>query len=229
MATTAARGATTTNTSPVERHTRAARWYHSAAYLLTTVELLTGWWLLSGREGEPTPLARAIGIPDTSLHVRTGLALLVLGAIGVTIGARASRTLFAESVRFDRSELGWVRAWPAAVFTGRFRRHQGLFDPGQRVANMVMVGGLAVLCLSGLALSTLHGGDLFVVALWIHKVATYVVTPVIVGHVIVASGLLPGYRGVWRAMHLGGRVQSRVADRLWPAWMQSRRGRPGAP
>ena len=190
------------------------------------MELLTGWWLLSGREGDPTPLAEALGVPDTALHVRTGVAMLILGAAGATIGARATRTLLAESLRFARSELSWVRAWPPAVFSGRFGRHEGLFDPGQRVANLVMVGGLAVLCLSGLALSIFHGGDLFVVALWIHKAATYVVTPVIVGHVILACGLFPGYRGVWRAMHLGGRVEPPVAERLWPAWMQAQRERP---
>jgi hypothetical protein len=38
--------------------------------------------------------------------------------------------------------------------------------------------------------------------------------------VLVAIGVLPGYRGVWRAMHLGGRVSVETARRLWPAWAE---------
>jgi formate dehydrogenase subunit gamma len=36
----------------------------------------------------------------------------------------------------------------------------------------------------------------------------------------VAAGVLPGYRGVWRSMHLGGHLDIRVARRLWPAWAE---------
>ncbi len=42
---------------------------------------------------------------------------------------------------------------------------------------------------------------------------------VLVGHMVVASGVLPGYRGVWRSMHLGGRLPVAVARRIWPAWL----------
>src|SRR5262249_2316879 len=69
---------------------------------------------------------------------------------------------------------------------------------------------------------------MFVVLAQVHQWATYVVTALIGGHVLVASGILPGYHGVWRSMHLGGRLDARVARRLWPAWWarNSRRGRP---
>ena len=46
------------------------------------------------------------------------------------------------------------------------------------------------------------------------------VTPVILGHLLVAFGVLPGYREVWRAMHLGGRVPEAVARRVWPGWTE---------
>jgi len=35
--------------------------------------------------------------------------------------------------------------------------------------------------------------------------------------------VLPGYRGVWRSMHLGGRLHADVARRLWPAWLERQR------
>jgi hypothetical protein len=30
---------------------------------------------------------------------------------------------------------------------------------------------------------------------------------------------------VWRAMHLGGKLRTRVARRLWPAWLDRERDR----
>ena len=32
--------------------------------------------------------------------------------------------------------------------------------------------------------------------------------------------LPPGYRGAWRSMHLGGRLDRAVARRLWPGWLE---------
>jgi hypothetical protein len=42
----------------------------------------------------------------------------------------------------------------------------------------------------------------------------------LVGHVIVASGVLPGYPGVWWAMHLGGRLRIADARRVWAGWAE---------
>lgn len=96
----------------------------------------------------------------------------------------------------------------------------GHFDPGQRIANLVLIGLLLVLAISGAGLVVVTGGPVFVWLARAHRWATYAVTPVLLGHILVASGLLPGYRGVWRAMHLGGRLPSRVARRLWPATLE---------
>jgi formate dehydrogenase subunit gamma len=54
----------------------------------------------------------------------------------------------------------------------------------------------------------------------IHLWTAVIVTPVILGHVLVAIGVLPGYRGVWRSMHLGGRVPEETARRVWPGWTE---------
>jgi formate dehydrogenase subunit gamma len=47
--------------------------------------------------------------------------------------------------------------------------------------------------------------------------ATYALAVLVVAHVIIAIGILPGYRGVWRAMHLGGRTPASAMRRVWPA------------
>jgi formate dehydrogenase subunit gamma len=140
---------------------------------------------------------------------------------GLLFGIRSAVTFTVESVRFSRGDIGWLRSWPKAALTGRFLYHGGHFDPGQRIANLVIAGLLALLVLSGVMMALLHGGPAFAVLVWVHRWATYVVTPVILGHVLIAVGVLPGYRGVWRTMHLGGRLPVTVARRLWPGWLRS--------
>jgi hypothetical protein len=60
----------------------------------------------------------------------------------------------------------------------------------------------------------------FAWSLRLHESATWVLMASIVGHLVVASGAIPAYRGVWRAMHADGRVSRMLADRLWPAWAE---------
>jgi len=206
----------------VERYRRPARWLHAGIYTTVLVLLATGWWLLAGHEGHPSPLARLTTMPDTSLHKLFGWALTGIAAVGVLFGVRAIPSFLSESVRLRRSELHWFIRWPAAVFSGRFGWHQGRFDPGQRILNVTLVLGLAVLIGSGVGLVILHGGATFALLARVHRWTTYPITALIVGHMLVASGLLPGYRRVWRSMHLGGRVDADVAQRLWPAWLSAR-------
>jgi cytochrome b subunit of formate dehydrogenase len=204
----------------VERYPRPVRWFHAASYLAILVLLGTGWWLLTGREGDPSPLARLLGAPDTAVHTWVGWAFAGLLLLGVAVGARAVRTFMTESLRLDSGDARWLLAWPRAVFTGRFARHEGHFDPGQRGLNILLTLGIAVAAGSGLGMVILHGGPAFAVLTRLHRWSTYLVTPLIAGHVLVAAGVLPGYRGVWRSMHLGGRLDAAVARRLWPGWLE---------
>jgi cytochrome b subunit of formate dehydrogenase len=207
----------------VERYRRRARWFHAAVYFAVLPLLATGWWLLLGQEGNPSVLAWTTGIPDTSLHKMIGWGFVGVAFGGIAlVGWKATATFVRESVRFKRSDALWFARWPAAVITGRFTRHEGHFDPGQRIANVVIVVGLIVLTTSGIGLVAVHGGPVFVWLLRAHVWATYAVTLMVVGHILIASGLLPGYRGAWRSMHLGGRLETRVAKRLWPAWFEHR-------
>ena len=207
-----------TDKQEIERFGRWARWFHAATYVAVLVLLGTGWWLLTGREGDPSPLSRLTGIPDTTIHIRIGWVFTGLVVVAGVLGVRSVVRFVAESVRFHRTDLRWFLRWPAALVTGRFASHDGRYDPGQRVLNIVLILGLAVLVVSGVGLAMLHGGPVFAVLAQVHRIATYPVTVLLAGHVLVAAGVLPGYRGVWRSMHLGGSLRHDVARRLWPTW-----------
>jgi cytochrome b subunit of formate dehydrogenase len=204
----------------VQRYSRPVRWFHAGIYLSVLILLGTGWWLLAGKEGDPSPLARLLGMADTTLHKDVGWALAALTGAGILLGPRAVRTFVVDSLRFRRPEWRWFIAWPAALLTGRFSRHEGHFDPGQRIMNILLTLSLLALVGSGIGLVELHGGPTFVVLNRMHKWSTYAVTLLLAGHILVAAGILPGYRGAWRSMHLGGRQRVGVARRLWPGWLE---------
>jgi cytochrome b subunit of formate dehydrogenase len=210
----------TAGTDRVERYGRLARLLHAAVYVPTIALLATGLWLLGGQEGHPSILSRATGIADTQLHIWLGWALTAVVVLGLLAGLRAIPTFLRESVRHDRGDGRWFLRWPKAVFTGRFARHEGKWDPGQRIANLVIVVGLVVLIATGVGLVMLHGGPTFSVMAKIHKWTAIAIMPVLLGHVLIAAGVLPGYKGVWRSMHLGGRLKKETADRVWPAWVE---------
>ena len=147
MATTATRPET--KADEVTRYNRPARWFHAAVYLVTTVLLITGWWLRTGHEGRPSVLADVLDTADTEVHERAGWALVAVAAVGVTVGVRAAWTFARETLRVDRGDGRWFTRWPAGAATGRFAPHRGHFDPGQRIANLVFVGSLGTLVVSG--------------------------------------------------------------------------------
>ena len=104
-----------------------------------------------------------------------------------------------ESPRYRRSDLAWFRRWPTAIVTGRFPRHDGHFDPGQRVANLALMVAFVAVTGSGIAMAMLHGGPAFVWLVPLHRVSAYLLIPLLAGHILIASGVLLGHRGVWRS------------------------------
>jgi cytochrome b subunit of formate dehydrogenase len=202
----------------IERYRRSTRRYHTAVYTTTLLLLATGWWLLAGREGTPSPLALVTGVPDVQLHVWLGWALLLVVVLPLPFALRGVARFVRETVRVDPGDGAWLLRWPIAIATGRFPRHEGHFDPGQRLANIAIVALLAALIVTGVALVFVKVGPAFAFLAAVHRLATIAFTVVIAGHVIVALGVLPGYRGVWRSMHLGGRLRLDAARRLWPGW-----------
>jgi cytochrome b subunit of formate dehydrogenase len=204
----------------VERYPPAARRYHTAIYVVTLALLATGWWLLAGREGDPSPIARLTGIPDARIHTWLGWALVIVSVAPLSFAVRGIGRFLRETLRYDRGDVRWLVRLPAAIITGRFRRHEGHFDPGQRIANVAIVVLLLLLVASGVALTLVDAGPVFAIVAAVHRLATIAFTIVIVGHIVVALGILPGYHGVWRSMHLGGRLRLDTARRLWPGWTE---------
>jgi formate dehydrogenase subunit gamma len=168
---------------------------HAGVYLGVLALLGTGVWLLASREGDPSPLSWLAGMPDTRLHVWVGWLFGGLVLAGLVLKVRAAWRFTAESLRFRRGDLAWFRAWPNAVFTDRFPRHDGHFDPGQRVANVALVVALATATASGAAMALLRGGPAFVWLVPVHRWSTYVLVPLIVGHILIASGCCPATAG----------------------------------
>ena len=203
----------------LERYPRSARRFHTAVYTITLLLLASGWWLLGGREGQPTPIARLTGVPDVVLHVWLGWALLAIAILPLAFAMRGVIGFVRETLRYDRGDVGWLLRWPVGVLTGRFGRHEGHFDPGQRLANIAMVAAFVAVTGSGIGMALLHGGPAFVWLVPLHVWSTYVLIPLVLGHIAIASGILPGYHGVWRSMHLGGRLDVAVARRVWPGWL----------
>lgn len=205
-----------TGVPPVVRNNRWARLLHTATYVLTAVLLFTGWWLAGGHEGQPSVLAEVLDRPDTEVHRQAGWAFAGLAVAGPVLGLRATVTFVRETARVDRGDGRWFLRWPRGALTGRFAPHRGHFDPGQRLANIAFVAVLGTLVVTGVALTTLKGGPTFAAMVRIHRYATYALVPLVLGHIALALGLLPGYRGAWRAMHRRGRVPAATASRLWP-------------
>jgi cytochrome b subunit of formate dehydrogenase len=203
----------------VERYSRGARWLHAIVYIVVLIELATGWWWILASY-QPSFVENLTGIPDWVLHEYLGLLLIPVFLISCLIGRRGVRTFTAESLRFRRGDGHWLLRWPRAVFTGRFAHHDGHFDPGQRLMNVVLVLTLVTLFASGAGAMFL-GGSAGGMAFEVHRWAAFLVTPVLLGHIVVAAGILPGYRGVWRSMHLGGRLDPDVAERIWPEWEEA--------
>ncbi len=121
----------------IERYRRSTRRYHAAVYATTLLLLATGWWL-AGREGTPSPLALVTGVPDVELHVWFGWALLLGAVLALPFALRGVATFVRETIRVDPGDRAWLVRWPIAIATGRFPRHEGHFDPGQRLANIAI-------------------------------------------------------------------------------------------
>jgi cytochrome b subunit of formate dehydrogenase len=208
--------------APVVRNGRRARWLHMLVYLSTLFLAYSGIAVLF--ESHPG-LAKPLGghVPTATSHRLVGYGLLIFAVLVAVVWWRAAGRFVASSVRFSRVDLRWLAGYPRmALAPARSQpvQHRGHFDPGQRVFNVLLVLAFLVLGVTGIVmgmperfLPSVYGWSLR-----IHKLATWVLVGLVAGHLLLASGLLPGYRGVWRAMHLGGRVPAATARRLWPIW-----------
>src|SRR5262249_39753858 len=136
-------------------------------------------------------------------------------------------TFVRETARVDRGDLRWWLRWPVGALTGRFAPHRGHFDPGQRLANVVFVGSFGMLIVTGIGLTTISAGPTYATLVHVHRGAMYALAITIAVPLVMALGILPGYRGAWRSMPLGGRAPAATVQRLWPASLEGRAAGPG--
>ena len=201
---------------------------HAGLYLSTFVLLLTGVALLG--EGIRALEDAFGGHAATALrHRLLGAAVAGAALLAALVRPRAAGRFLAESLRFRRNELAWFRRYPAFLLRPSRNppaRHDGHFDPGQRVFNLLVLASLAALTATGVLMwfPRAFVPAVFGWSLRIHRLATWVLVGAVAGHLLVASGVLPAYRGAWRAMHRGGRVPRELAARLWPRWAEEEGG-----
>jgi formate dehydrogenase subunit gamma len=204
------------------RNRSAARRLHAAVYLLTGFLFLSGLAVLG--EGRPTLEALLGGHPAAARwHRWVGFGLLGLASLVAIIRTRTSMWFLAESARFRAGDLRWFAWYPRFLLKPSRHApapHDGHFDPGQRVFNLVVVASLLALAATGAVMSFPQRflPEAFAASLRIHRVVTWVLGIAVAGHLVVASGVLRGYRGVWRAMHWDGRVAAALGHALWPKW-----------
>jgi cytochrome b subunit of formate dehydrogenase len=176
-------------------------------------------------------LQRWLGGHSTAivLHRWLGYAVLVPPLVVVLARPRTVARFLREIVRVHRGEAAWWRRLPGFVLSPRrwpLPRHPGHFDPGQRLMAIALVAGLVTVVASGLllvfAIDVL--GPRYRLVLRTHRWSSVVLGLLVLAHVVVSIGVLPGYRGVWRAMHAPGRgrVEVGLARRLWPEWTERR-------
>lgn len=156
-------------------------------------------------------------------HRWVGFGLIGLGVVVAAMRPRASTWFLAQSVRFGRQDLDWFVRHPRFLLRPSRHApapHDGHFDPGQRVFNLVVVVSLLALAATGAVMSFPQRfvPAAFAASLQIHRVATWILGIAVAGHLVVVSGLFRGYRGVWRAAHRDGRVAAALGRALWPTW-----------
>lgn len=202
---------------------------HGGVYLATAFLLLSG--VAVGGEGHPA-VADLIGghVAAAAWHRWVGYGLIGLGLLIPLMRPGAAGRFLAESIRFRPSDVRWFAKYPRFVLRPSRHdpeRHEGHFDPGQRVLNCVILLAFTALGATGMVMSFPEAvtPTAFAWSLRIHRAATWVLVGSVAGHVLVASGVLAAYRGVWRAMHWDGRVPTGLAAKLWPAWAEAQEAR----
>jgi cytochrome b subunit of formate dehydrogenase len=213
-----------TDTEGVLRNSRRTRLFHTWVYVVTAFLLLSGIAVLG--EGRPA-IERILGGHVSTAHWHRWIGFVLIGsaALVLLLRPRAVGRFLIDSVIFGRDDLRWFVTYPGFLTASRRHapgRHRGHFDPGQRVMNVTIVVCFAALSVTGLMMAFPQRitPAAFEWSVRVHRLATWLLAGAVAGHVVVASGVLPAYRGVWRAMHRGGRVQARLAHRLWPVWTE---------
>jgi cytochrome b subunit of formate dehydrogenase len=181
-------------------------------------------------EGWP-PLESLLGghVAAARWHRWVGFGLTALGLLVAVLRSRTSAWFLAESVRFRPQDLDWFVRHPRFLLSpSRYAPapHEGHFDPGQRVFNVIVLVALLALAATGAVMSFPQRfvPAAFAASIQVHRAATWGLGIAVAGHLLVVSGVFRGYRGVWRAVHRDGRVAAALGHALWPTWARGEEG-----
>jgi formate dehydrogenase subunit gamma len=205
---------------------------HTVLYVATAVLLLSGVAVVG--EGVRGLEALFGGHAATArAHRYLGFALVAVAAALVALRPRACGRFLVESFRFRSADRRWFASYLPFLLRPSQRRparHEGHFDPGQRLYNLLVVVSLVVLAATGVVMSfpKTFTPDAFAWSLRIHRAATWILMAAVIAHLALASGVTRAYRGAWRAMHGDGRVPRELAEKLWPRWAEENPSRPPA-
>ncbi|MGH2404355.1 MAG: cytochrome b/b6 domain-containing protein [bacterium] len=206
------------------RNGPGARSLHAAVIITAAFLLVSGVALMWGLSSVQDVLGGHVAAGRWHRWIGFGV-IIALGLLVPVLRFHDASRFVSESVRFRRADLRWFLSYP--LFVLRPSRHglpwhAGHFDPGQRALNIAFVAAFIALSVTGLLMAFPDRFQPFVFAwsLRVHRIATLVFVGLAMAHIVVASGLLPAYRGTWRAMWGSGRVDRSLAQRLWPGWAE---------
>ena len=204
------------------RHSRGVRWAH----LLLVI--VVGWLVLSGlgiHERLSTQMIHALGghVLLVNSHRWFGYALGAVLLLALVFLQRRLRAFLGAILSFRRSDAAWL---PGLLRSLLHRRgdslpwHDGRFDPAQRLVFIVLLGALALLVATGVAINFIPSGARMVFAwtLRTHLATAWVFIAAASVHVFAGLGVLPTHRGVTRAMFGDGQIKTELGLRLWPGW-----------
>ena len=204
------------------RHSSAVR----LAHLLLVV--VVGWLILSGlgiHERLSTRLIHALGghVLLVNSHRWLGYALGAALLLALVFLQRRLRALLGAILSFRRSDAAWLPGLLRALLRARgdgLPWHDGRFDPAQRLVFIILIGALALLVATGVAINfiPLSVRMVFAWTLRIHLAAAWVFIAAISMHVFAGLGVLPTHCGVTRAMFGDGQIKTELGLRLWPGW-----------
>ena len=206
----------------VLRHSGGVR----LAHLLGAVSVI--WLILSG-------LGIHEILPARLVHLLGGHVVLVGSHrwLGYTLGSalllaliflwRRVRAFLGAILSFSRADAAWLPGLVRALLRPRGSTlpwHDGRFDPAQRLVFAVLIGSLAALVVTGVAINfiPLSLRLVFAWTLRLHLAAAWVLIAAVSVHVFAGLGVLPTHRGVTRAMFGDGRIKRELSVRLWPGW-----------
>ena len=204
------------------RHSSAVR----LAHLLLVV--VVGWLVLSGlgiHESLSTQLIHALGghVLLVNSHRWLGYALGAALLLVLVFLQRRLRAFLGAILSFRRSDAAWLPTLLRSLLHPRgdaLPWHDGRFDPAQRLVFIILIGALALLVATGVAINFIPVSVRMVFAwtLRIHLAAAWVFIAAISVHIFAGLGVLSTHRGVTRAMFGDGRIKTELGLRLWPGW-----------